>query len=115
MKYKKLNHKNNSQKEVKFNVKNNNITSMNKSNKILKVNNTFFKKKNKKDIFQIKGIATEESININNTNINNDERIKKVKFKSNELEGISNRNHLHKNGFNTAKYLKKKSSNKKGK
>ena len=34
---------------------------------------------------------------------------------NNELEGISNRNHLHKNGFNTAKYLKKKSSNKKGK
>ena len=115
LKYKKLNHKNNSQKDVKFNIKNNNIISLNKSNKILKVNDTFFKKKNKKDIFQIKGIATEESININNTNINNDERIKKVKFKSNELEGISNRNHLHKNGFNTAKYLKKKSSNKKGK
>ena len=115
LKYKKYNHKNSSQKDVKNKVKNNYISSLYKSNKILKVNDTFFKKKNKKDIFQIKGIATEESININNTNINNDERIKKVKFKINELEGISNRNHLNKNGFNTAKYLKKKSSNKKGK
>lgn len=115
LKYKKFNHKNNSQKDIKNNAKNNYISSLYKSNKILKVNDTFFKKKNKKDVFQIKEIATEESININNTNINNDERIKKVKFKSNELEGISNRNHLHKNGFNTAKYLKKKSSNKKGK
>lgn len=115
LKYKKFNNKNNSQKDVKNITKNYNISSLNKSNKILKVNDTFFKKKNKKDIFQIKDITTEESININNTNINNDERIKKVKFKSNELEGISNRNQIYKNGFNTAKYLKKKSSNKKGK
>ena len=41
--------------------------------------------------------------------------LKKLNFKINELEGISNRNHLNKNGFNTGKYLKKKSSNKKGK
>ena len=115
LKNNKLNHKNNSQKDIKSNIKNNYLSSLHKSNKTLKVNDTFFKKKNKKDNFQIKEIATEESININNNDINNDERTKKVKFKSNEIEGISNKNYLHKNRFKTFKYLKKKSSNKKGK
>ncbi len=116
LKNKKLTHKINSQKDIKNSIKNNNIISMNKSNKMLKVNDNVLKKKNKKNIFQIKEITTEESININNTNSNNDdEKIKKVKFKSNDLEGNSNKNHFNKNGVNAIKLLKKKSNIKKGK
>ena len=106
MKKKKFNYKNFSHKEIKS-YRNEHLKG-NRSNKLLTSNDTLFRKQNKKDIFLIKEVESEE--NSMKVNTSNNEIGRKSNFKNNEING---RNNAHKNGFNTVKSFSKKFSNKK--
>ena len=90
-----------------FYDKNKNDIIGNKSNKLLKSNDAVFKRDNKKEMSQIQ--ETEGGEN----RISNHEKIKKIKFNSNDFGQFNNRNYLNKKSFNTMKNYSKKFNNKK--
>ena len=106
LKNKKIrNSKNSSRKYINNSNRNDNLGY--KSNKLIKSNDTGFRKEYKKDIFQIQEIVGDEN------SLNNNEKEKKIKVKSNDFGGFNNRNNLNKNCFNTVKSLTKKYNKKK--
>ena len=104
-KYNKIYNKNSSKNYFQNN--NRNDIKGYQSNKLLKSNDTIFKKEKNKEMFQIQETEGDE------IKINNKEKIKKIKFKSNDFGRFNNRNFTNKKNFITMKSFSKKFNTKK--
>ena len=103
--YNKIYNKNSSKNYFKNN--NRNDIKGYQSNKLLKSNDTIFKKEKNKEIFQ------KQETEGNKFKINNKEKMKKIKFKSNDFGRFNIRNFANKKTFITMKSFSKKFNTKK--
>ena len=105
IKYNKIYNKNSSKNYFQNN--NRNDIKGYQSNKLLKSNDTIFKKEKNKEIFQIPETEGDE------IKLNNKEKMKKIKFKSNDFGRFNNRNFVNKKTFITMNSFSKKFNTKK--